>query len=403
MRSTPGSSVRLDASGVCETKAGLGVKRWKANRTHGSAGSSGPRVDRSPAPWPRFPGFAEALSPGSISVDHVLALARVCNDRTTRRVDRTRDTRLCRSRNCTGSRCTARICVVSQRSSTPTALNLIAGIVTPQRWAVIWKGICICRLELSGHNAVEIQGIINTEVDRQYRAAVRESETTGRPVPTTAILRARAVTELLRRGADPNPTGQKPVVSVILPVTVDRDGHPTGVHTLDGTDVDPLTAAVLLCDAFFHRVIVDPSNNPLNMGRTARLFTPAQRKALIVRDGGCIFPGCDQPARRCEAHHRIVWGHDGETNIDDGALICPRHHGLVHCDRPWILLRYDIDGPATAPTRSPPGTCSQRPTRPGNRRAGHQIPVRPTVPRTERHRPPRPRPAAARTRATTAA
>ena len=148
--------------------------------------------------------------------------------------------------------------------------------------------------------------------------------------------------ELMRRGADPNPAGSKPSASVILPVTVDRHGVPTAVHTLDGTEVDPLTAAVLLCDAYFHRVTTDPSNNPLNMGRTVRLFTPAQRKALIVRDGGCVFPGCDQPARRCDAHHRIVWSHGGETNIDDGALLCPRHHGLVHCDQPWIILRYNI-------------------------------------------------------------
>ena len=82
-------------------------------------------------------------------------------------------------------------------------------------------------LELSGHNAVEIKAIIDTEVDRQYRAAQRESEAAGRPVPSTAVLRARAVAELIRRGADPNPAGHKPVASVILPVQVDRDGHPT--------------------------------------------------------------------------------------------------------------------------------------------------------------------------------
>jgi hypothetical protein len=129
---------------------------------------------------------------------------------------------------------------------------------------------------------------------------------------------------------------------VILPVTVDRHGTPTGIHTTDGTEIDPLTAAVLACDAHYRHVIIDPSNNPLNMGRTVRLFTPAQKQALIIRDGGCVFPGCDQPARRCAAHHRIEWEHGGLTNTDDGVLLCPRHHGLMHSKQPWIILRYNI-------------------------------------------------------------
>ena len=72
----------LEASGVTEAKAGLGAKAWKANRTHGSAAAVGRelKIARTLA---RFAGFAEALGEGVISADHVLALAAVCNDRTT--------------------------------------------------------------------------------------------------------------------------------------------------------------------------------------------------------------------------------------------------------------------------------------------------------------------------------
>jgi hypothetical protein len=31
------------------------------------------------------------------------------------------------------------------------------------------------------------------------------------------------------------------------------------------------------------------------------------------------------------------------TNTDDGALLCPRHHGLVHSNQPWVILRYNIE------------------------------------------------------------
>ena len=81
--------------------------------------------------------------------------------------------------------------------------------MTPQHRAVTSKAICICRLELSGHNAVEIEAIINTEIDRQYRAAQREHEAAGLPVPATGILRARAIVELIRRGADANQAGHE--------------------------------------------------------------------------------------------------------------------------------------------------------------------------------------------------
>ncbi|MCZ7631817.1 MAG: HNH endonuclease [Microthrixaceae bacterium] len=199
------------------------------------------------------------------------------------------------------------------------------------------------KLELTGHNAVEIEAIINAETDRQYRAAVREHDTTGLAVPAMGVLRARAIVELIRRGAVINPNSQKPAVSVTLTIRADRDGIPTGVHTLDGYNVDAVSTAVLICEAHLQPVIVDGSGNPLNLGHTVRLFTPAQRNALVVRDGGCIFPGCDQPASHCDAHHEIDWHLGGSTDIDNGALLCRRHHGLVHGHNPWTITHLHID------------------------------------------------------------
>ncbi|MCZ7631818.1 MAG: hypothetical protein M5U19_23405 [Microthrixaceae bacterium] len=73
---------RLDRSGATEAAAGLGVKRWKAHRTHSSDTTVGRelKVARTLA---RFEAFAEALAAGVVSVDHVLALTAVCNDRIT--------------------------------------------------------------------------------------------------------------------------------------------------------------------------------------------------------------------------------------------------------------------------------------------------------------------------------
>ncbi|MFV0316101.1 MAG: HNH endonuclease signature motif containing protein, partial [Microthrixaceae bacterium] len=148
---------------------------------------------------------------------------------------------------------------------------------------------------------------------------------------------ARAVIELLRRGADPDPNNAAAVTEAVVTLPVDRDGKPGPVCTADGEPVDAATAAVLLCDALLQPVGVDPSGVPLNWGRRRRLFTPAQRTALGVRDGGCVFPGCDQPVSRCDAHHQQPWETGGATDLVNGALLCRRHHRLEHSNTDWKL------------------------------------------------------------------
>ncbi|MCW2701925.1 MAG: endonuclease, partial [Blastococcus sp.] len=49
-----------------------------------------------------------------------------------------------------------------------------------------------------------------------------------------------------------------------------------------------------------------------------------------VRDQHCVFAGCDAPSYWCDVHHLIHWAHDGETDLDNGALLCERHHTKVH-------------------------------------------------------------------------
>jgi hypothetical protein len=90
---------------------------------------------------------------------------------------------------------------------------------------------------------------------------------------------------------------------------------------------------------------------PLEVGRTTRTVAPAQRNALVVRDGGCAFPGCDRPQSWCEAHHLHHWAHGGPTDLANLALLCWAHHRAVH-EGGWQLGR-DPDGRlrATPPHR----------------------------------------------------
>ncbi|MBK6312672.1 MAG: HNH endonuclease [Candidatus Microthrix sp.] len=112
------------------------------------------------------------------------------------------------------------------------------------------------------------------------------------------------------------------------------------------------------------------------MGRTLRYANRHQRRALLARDGGCIFPGCDRPASWCDAHHVDEWDNNGPTDINNLGLLCRHHHRVTH--RPgWTMTR----------TAQPPTTQSNDPNtrrpRPGQipmantHRTSHRLPTTP--------------------------
>jgi len=101
---------------------------------------------------------------------------------------------------------------------------------------------------------------------------------------------------------------------------------------LEGTERLSATDALrLACTAGIVPVVLGGRAQPLHLGRARRLFSPAQRLAMAVRDGTCRAEGCDIPADWCEAHHAgRPWGHDGLTDLEDGVLLCSFHHHRAH-------------------------------------------------------------------------
>jgi len=69
---------------------------------------------------------------------------------------------------------------------------------------------------------------------------------------------------------------------------------------------------------------------PKDLGRTRRVVSPAQRRALDARDGSCVFAGCQAPNWWCEAHHVLAWTDGGPTDLDNLGLLCERHHTKIH-------------------------------------------------------------------------
>jgi hypothetical protein len=90
------------------------------------------------------------------------------------------------------------------------------------------------------------------------------------------------------------------------------------------------TARRLACDASVVRIVLGAPSQPLDVGRRTAVVPAALRRAVIVRDRTCRFPGCDRPHDWCDAHHIVHWADGGHTALANLVLLCRRHHGLVH-------------------------------------------------------------------------
>lgn len=102
-------------------------------------------------------------------------------------------------------------------------------------------------------------------------------------------------------------------------------------------------------------VITGPASQPLDIGRATRVIPAAIRTAVVVRDRGCVFPGCSSPPGWAEAHHIQHWAHGGVTAASNLALLCSRHHSAVHSGR-WTIRMSDDQVPEVFRTAlGPPG------------------------------------------------
>lgn len=94
----------------------------------------------------------------------------------------------------------------------------------------------------------------------------------------------------------------------------------------------------IACDCTVTRIVFGPESQVIEVGRARRVVTPAQRKALVARDGGCVWPGCDRPPSHTSVHHLIHWARGGTTDLPNEALVCGYHHFRLH-EGGWTLIR----------------------------------------------------------------
>jgi hypothetical protein len=162
---------------------------------------------------------------------------------------------------------------------------------------------------------------------------VEVDDTAGERARTPAQRRHDALVEVcelvMRVGDLPESGGEPTRMVVTVPFDVLRGE--LGAGTLDtGERLTPEQTRRRACDARILPVVLGGAGQVLDVGRQQRTVTGSLRRALVARDGGCAFPGCDRKPRWCHGHHIHGWAKGGVTSLDNSVLVCSHHHQVVH-------------------------------------------------------------------------
>jgi len=222
------------------------------------------------------------------------------------------------------------------------------------------------RLRSLGDGTVKLEAVLSADeaevVERALRQARRQqaddttdssAEECGEPDRRQQHeqrdrQRADALVQVARGflsgGSDGAPAtgGDRTELLVHLRATGGGDAEPSCSATLhdSGNWLSREAFERLSCDCSMTVVTAGPGGELLDVSRSRRTIPPAIRRALLVRDGCCAFPGCSNRLY-LDAHHLQHWSRGGDTKLDNLTLLCTRHHRLVHADG-WLIQRNQL-------------------------------------------------------------
>jgi Domain of unknown function (DUF222) len=185
---------------------------------------------------------------------------------------------------------------------------------------------------------VRVDGDLDPETGQSLITALRamiDAEIRDRSDDCTpAQRRADALGMLCRSWLDsperPDVGGERPHVVLTVDVETLERRAPGRCELADTGPITPEAARRWACDANVSRVITDGASMPLDLGRKTKVVPASLRRALVVRDRHCRFPGCDRPPSWSDAHHVRHWADGGPTCLGNLVLLCRPHHRLIH-------------------------------------------------------------------------
>ncbi|MET8092048.1 DUF222 domain-containing protein [Micromonospora sp. NPDC005220] len=188
---------------------------------------------------------------------------------------------------------------------------------------------------------LRLTGILDTEAAAALRAAIDPLTAPTGPDDTRTPGQRRhdALADVcrlaLRTGELPENGGD--LAQVVVTTGYDELTRQLGTGALDtGLYLSAEAVRRLACDASILPAVLGGAGQVLDVGRQRRLITGPLRRALVLRDRGCAFPGCDRPPRWCDAHHIRHWADGGDTSLANAVLLCGHHHRHLH-HGDWVV------------------------------------------------------------------
>jgi hypothetical protein len=127
-------------------------------------------------------------------------------------------------------------------------------------------------------------------------------------------------------------------------------------ETADGQPIPPQAARRRACESEVLPIVLDGAGAVVDLGRSARVASREQRRALRAMYRTCAHPGCTVRFADCDIHHVVEWHRGGMTDLANMAPLCTRHHHLVH-EGGWTL---SLDPDRTITLRRPDGAVHFR-------------------------------------------
>ncbi|PRY49713.1 HNH endonuclease [Geodermatophilus tzadiensis] len=197
------------------------------------------------------------------------------------------------------------------------------------------------RLTLTKHadGSLSVRGELDAVGGEKLQAALESFVQADRPAGDERSRAQRlgdALVQLcdtaLAAGGLPTLRTVKPHVAVVIDLAdlADPATGPEAGRMGFGATISAARARWLACDATVSRVVFGPDGAPIDLGREQRVADRYLRRAVELRDGGCVFAGCAAPTWWAEVHHLVHWLDGGETTLTNSALLCERHHTKVH-------------------------------------------------------------------------
>ncbi len=200
-----------------------------------------------------------------------------------------------------------------------------------RHWVDRDSGMVCLRGEFDPESGLRIIGRLQNTVEKLYRGYTVNGE-----VRTPDHLRALSLFALLEDAPESvssiHSGSTRAEVSVIIDLhTLQHGLHKQSIlHTGADIDLPVETVRRMACEAKIIPIVFDSNGVVLDLGRSTRLATRHQRRALEAMYSTCAIPNCHVPVGQCQPHHIEYWNLGGHTDLKNLLPLCAHHHRCVH-------------------------------------------------------------------------